>query len=923
MAFSLNGTHIEGSTFNNVSGNMLQVYNSHVVHVGPRLLVHDVREDRPLIAGVHDFPAAATTHGSIGPIRTQRALRNQDTRPYAHLPSVNPHDHRRVASSQPHMSGVGSGGPSEMYPVIEYAAPADPQTRMAFYSPQLHPPSGNYPSSAPAPAMADEINGGRQFLTADPVHPSGLQWPMQNENIFGTSASGSGNISNTFNSVGGDFVTSYGESGIDLLYRHVAMEALHNSGERFEEPACHPGTRTAILEQLGSWSTDTRPESTIMWLHGCAGAGKSAIVQMFAGNIHREGRLGASFFFKRGHMKRGTWHSLIPTLSYQLAMSVPALLLPIQQAVEHDKLVVGRALTASFEQLLVEPFKNVQELQHIPVIVLDGLDECADHKVQQQILRLFIRAIRDHQLPIRLLIASRPEPHLREILEKEDTFAICRHSALSADHSAFDDIRKYFLDEFSRIQSESMDRGINLGSGWPSPDAVNQLVRTSSATFIYATTVIRFVDDEYHHPADRLQSVLDLDPQSTAPLDDLYTQILSVVPQEQAGQQLRILHIIWRNILVDPEELDILLNLRAGTCWLILRCLHSLLDVPRIRTRFGGLQVICTLHASLGDYLSDSRRSGQWCVSSPWLEQECLHSILHLLSTPAQTESQRDFYRSTLYELSEMLSKATPSGAIIDLLRNGNVQNNLFLRTDCPWPERGARYPADLDQLWEDLSTIKNFIYHLSHTIEARSVTLRYDSIYTEVFSQNPDLCLIAQWRIAVPDMDITYHSSFFGLTPAIFRPLLNFPLPFPAGGSPIDFLANPRRAGELYCEPGSIAIDMMLRWIKRVKQTLAGGPWEPHEYYLEEIRNCGTSRRLLRELETLNLSDLCRQMAIDPGAHANFHGYVATETNLCAVLDWLRSFPEHPLSRRVIAFWERQKSDLLECQNDHGWKFQ
>ncbi|KAJ6531501.1 hypothetical protein DFH09DRAFT_1044504 [Mycena vulgaris] len=654
MAFSLNGTHIERSTFNNVSGNMSQVYNSHVVHVGPRLPVHDAREDRPLIAGVHHFPAAATTHGSIGPIGTQRALRNQDTRPYAHLPSVNPHDHRRVASSQPHMSGVGSGGPSEMYPVIEYAAPADPQTRMAFYSPQLHPPSGNYSSFTPAPAMADEINGDRQFLTADSVHSSGLQWPVQNENIFGTFASGSSNISNTFNSVGGDLVTSYGESGIDLLYRHVAMEALHNSGERFEEPACHPGTRTAILKQLGSWSTDTSPESTIMWLHGCAGAGKSAIVQMLAGNIQREGRLGASFFFKRGHTKRGTWHSLIPTISYQLAISVPALLLPIQQAVEHDKLVVGRAMAASFEQLLVKPFKNIQELQHIPVIVLDGLDECADHKVQQQILRLFIRAIRDHQLPIRLLIASRPEPHLREVLEKEDTFAICRHSALSADKSAFDDIHKYFLDEFSRIHSESMDRGIDLGSGWPSPDAVNQLVRTSSATFIYATTVIRFVDDEYHHPADRLQSVLDLDPQSTAPLDDLYTQILSGVPQEQATQQLHILHIIWRNIPVDPEELDILLNLRAGTCRLILRCLHSLLDVPRIRTRFGGSGTmptpfgssgtIRTLHASLGDYLSDSRRSGRWCVSSPWLEQECLHRILHLLSTPAQTESQRDFY---------------------------------------------------------------------------------------------------------------------------------------------------------------------------------------------------------------------------------------------------------------------------------------
>ncbi|KAJ7805606.1 hypothetical protein B0H14DRAFT_2237766, partial [Mycena olivaceomarginata] len=112
------------------------------------------------------------------------------------------------------------------------------------------------------------------------------------------------------------------------------------------------------------------------------------------------------------------------------------------------------------------------------------------------------------------------------------------------------------------------------------------LVRMSSATFIYATTVIRFINDEYHHPADRLNSVLELDPRSTAPLDDLYTQILSIVPQEQEGLQLRILHTICigkedgNRISADPEEIDILLNLRTGTCRLILRCLHSLFKVP-------------------------------------------------------------------------------------------------------------------------------------------------------------------------------------------------------------------------------------------------------------------------------------------------------------------------------------------------------
>jgi Cdc6-like AAA superfamily ATPase len=135
------------------------------------------------------------------------------------------------------------------------------------------------------------------------------------------------------------------------------------------------------MEELHSWSTDTSTESTILWLHGCAGAGKSAIAQMFAKSLQNEGRLGTSFFFQRGHLKRGTWHSLILTIAYQLATSMTELLLLIQQAVEGDKLIVGRALAISFQALLVEPLTKLSNLQRTPVIVLDGLDECADYKI--------------------------------------------------------------------------------------------------------------------------------------------------------------------------------------------------------------------------------------------------------------------------------------------------------------------------------------------------------------------------------------------------------------------------------------------------------------------------------------------------------------------------------------------------------------
>jgi hypothetical protein len=73
MAFSLNGTHIEGGTFNSVAGNMSQVFNSHVVSAG-LLSGNEVSRDYPRLEGSHRFTGEAHIcgacaifdHGRIG-----------------------------------------------------------------------------------------------------------------------------------------------------------------------------------------------------------------------------------------------------------------------------------------------------------------------------------------------------------------------------------------------------------------------------------------------------------------------------------------------------------------------------------------------------------------------------------------------------------------------------------------------------------------------------------------------------------------------------------------------------------------------------------------------------------------------------------------------------------------------------------------
>jgi hypothetical protein len=276
---------------------------------------------------------------------------------------------------------------------------------------------------------------------------------------------------------------------------------------------------------------------------------------------------------------------------------------------------------------------------------LDGLDECFDRKHQEQILQLFMEAIQTNHLPIRLMLCSRPEPQLRAILEDERFTPLYRSLALTADRSAYKDIRKYLVAEFSRIRSKFSRLEIHLGEAWPAEDVLNALVEKSSGNFIYASTVIRFIDNECSHPADRLASVLALDPDSTAPLDTLYTEILSVLPQ-QDHIPLRLLHALlhprwclrWQRV---PEDLDLIFGLTIGRSRLVLGGLRSLLNVPPLRVpSYKGNYPALSLHASFTDYLFDERRSGKWYIGKQWLHLELVRSIIRFLSNPVYSARQ-------------------------------------------------------------------------------------------------------------------------------------------------------------------------------------------------------------------------------------------------------------------------------------------
>lgn len=96
----------------------------------------------------------------------------------------------------------------------------------------------------------------------------------------------------------------------------------------------------------------------IMWLHGPAGSGKSAIAQTICETAAESGQLLASFFFWRASADRNTIRKLFLTLAYQIALSSPARRVEIEKVVAREPSIVDRPIPIQLERLIVQPLQR-------------------------------------------------------------------------------------------------------------------------------------------------------------------------------------------------------------------------------------------------------------------------------------------------------------------------------------------------------------------------------------------------------------------------------------------------------------------------------------------------------------------------------------------------------------------------------------
>ncbi|KAF9539037.1 hypothetical protein CPC08DRAFT_771035 [Agrocybe pediades] len=437
-------------------------------------------------------------------------------------------------------------------------------------------------------------------------------------------------------------------AGFARLLQNAAPNALHDSGHLVDPPKCHPNTRTAIIQTVFNWSSGTTLHEEmnakpILWLKGGAGAGKSAIARSVAEQCSKEGLLLGTFFFGAGDATRNHVGRLVATQAYQLCIMLPEFRDAVTTLIEDDPLVFSRSITTQFTDLIIHPLSTILSKRSGTVktprlIIIDGVDECSANVDSQRDLLFTLQEVTSSTSLIRFLVCSRPESHLNNAFSSSCMANIHYKIFLDDNYSAQKDIELYLEDKFQEIK-EGHTFKHKLSMMWPKPGVISNLADKSSGQFIYASTVIRYIESPRHRPDQRLDAILNLRPPFKdlpfTELDALYRHIISKAEDPSTVLDILCFPVLYGEFSV--TYLEKILQLEEGDVEVILADLQSLVTIYRETTVFDPEIKVELLHKSLRDFLCDSQRAGDLYRD---LSAVRVQHTAHLISAVSTTFSE-------------------------------------------------------------------------------------------------------------------------------------------------------------------------------------------------------------------------------------------------------------------------------------------
>ncbi|KIO00095.1 hypothetical protein M404DRAFT_1004203 [Pisolithus tinctorius Marx 270] len=374
---------------------------------------------------------------------------------------------------------------------------------------------------------------------------------------------------------------------------------------------CLDGTRTEVLAEIINWIYDTNEDvPRILWLHGQAGKGKSAIAHTIALWFKKVGGVGSCFCFSRDWQAEHLEEKIFRTIACDLAERDPAFGRALADVLATgDSLKTTSDVALQWRRLILEPLCKVSDnMVGSVVIVVDALDESGPERSRRHLLSVLASA-QAAGLPrnVRILVTSRPFPDIEHVL------SAARHvMATSLDDvpasSAERDIRQYIMKRVGHLRE--------IGAA-----EVYRIAQRAEGLFEWARLACEFVNPgrtvKNGSAKERFNNIM-LFRSGGELLDVMYRTILEDTIHGSESALTRFRSVMQQIIsTLEPLHMDALSKMRSHfpaeddhhDITVILESMAPLLSGVTDRS-----SPIRPLHASFYDFLIDPARSQTYFV---------------------------------------------------------------------------------------------------------------------------------------------------------------------------------------------------------------------------------------------------------------------------------------------------------------------
>ncbi|KAG8784618.1 POC1 centriolar protein A [Serendipita sp. 397] len=366
---------------------------------------------------------------------------------------------------------------------------------------------------------------------------------------------------------------------------------------------CMEGTRVSLLDEIVAWAMCSRRGTTtsvgpdnqsVYWLYGIPGIGKTAMAHSICAQLHKEGRLGGTFFCRRDDPELSDPKSVLPTLIYNLAETWGGYRKLIAEKLRNDPKLTRHSAD---DQLFLRLLESLQSHPpHSLVLVIDALDECGDSLSRSSLIARLIDAS-SRVSWLRIIVTSRQDSDIESSFMRFDG----RYSSkdLATDDRVLQDIRLFTQSKLYSIASRC-----RLPDDWPGDEKLDEIVERSGGLFIFVETLSQLLKGGLD-PDQYLVEALSVG--SGSALERLYnlytTAIRSQIDrnQDEFRSAMGTIIVVGRYRPLSDEAVAELAGLRTNVVTTLVNKLGSLLYRDAGANR--GIRV---RHLSVIDFLTGS-----------------------------------------------------------------------------------------------------------------------------------------------------------------------------------------------------------------------------------------------------------------------------------------------------------------------------